>query len=107
MRVYKCNSCSKIHLEVGNIMIHFSTIQQLKVLSDYLETIDVNYYAAINKRLAKDIFIPLGDKISVDLAFTVCEFKLFKKTIRDYLSGEKTSHISFIKCNELESIHLN
>ena len=108
MRVYKCNLCSKIHLEAGNIVVHFSTIQQLKAYSEYLESIDSVYYAAANKGRAKDIFIPLEDNASINMAFTVCEFEALKKAIRDYLSGKKTPCISFVKCNELdESLHLN
>ena len=109
MKVYKCNFCSKIHLEAGNIVMHFSTITQLIIYSDYLESIDVSYYAALNKNkwTAKDIFIPLENETSVNMAFTVCEFESLKMTIRDYLSGKKISYISFVKCNELESLQLN
>ena len=108
MRVYKCNSCSKIHLETGNIIIHFSTIQQLKTYSEYLKSIDSVYYAAANKGRAKDIFIPLEDNASINMAFTVCEFEALKKVVCDYLSGRKTPCISFVKCNEFDnSLHLN
>ena len=109
MKVYKCNSCSKIHLEAGNIVIHFQTITQLITFSDYLESIDVNFYATINRNkwTAKNIFIPLGDKASINMAFTVYEFETLKRTIRDYLSGKNTSCKSFVKCDELESLHLN
>ena len=109
MRIYKCNYCSKIHIEAGNVIINFLKIQQLKLYSDYLESIDVAFYTALNKdrRTTKDIIIPLGDEGAVNVVFTVCEFELLKRTIRDYLSGQKTPCESFVKCNELEALHLN
>ena len=109
MKISKCNCCSKIHLEAGNILIHFPSIQQLKIYSDYLESIDVAFYAAINKNrlTSKSIVIPLGDETSVNMAFTVSEFEILKRTIRDYLSGGTSLCESYVSCNELESLHLN
>ena len=103
MKVYKCNSCSKIHLEAGNVLIYFPSIHQLKIYSDYLESIDVAFYAAINKNrlTSKAIIIPLGDKECINMAFTVSEFEILKRTIRDYLSGGISPCESFVKCNEL------
>ena len=109
MKVYKCNCCSKIHLEAGNVLIHFPSIQQLKILLDYLESIDVAFYAAINKNrlTSKSIIIPLGDTACINMAFTVSEFETLKRTIRDYLSGGTSPGETFVKCKELEALYLN
>ena len=109
MKVYKCNCCSKIHLEAGNVLINFPSIEYLKIYSDFLESIDVAYYAAINKNrtTSKAIVIPLGDKVSVNMGFTVSEFELLKRTIRDFLSGGTSLRESFVKFDELEAFHLN
>ena len=109
MKVYKCNCCSKIHLEAGNVLIHFPSIQQLKIYSDYLESIDVAYYAALNKNrlTSKAIIISLGDKACINMTFTVSEFEVLKRTVRDYLSGGASTCESFVKCGELEALHLN
>ena len=109
MKVYKCNCCSKIHLEAGNILIHFQSIEQLKICSDYIESIDIALYAAINKNrlTSKSIIIPLGDTACINMAFTVSEFEIFKKTIHNYLSGGTSTSKSFVKRKELEALNLN
>ena len=90
-------------------MIHFPSIQHLKIYSDYLESIDVAFYAAINKNrlTSKAIIIPLGDKVCVNMGFTVSEFELLRRTIRDFLSGGTSLRESFVKFKELEAFHLN
>jgi hypothetical protein len=66
--------------------MHFPTLARLKMFLNYLETLDVSYYAAINrsKGLAKDIFLPIGDT-SVNMAFSVAELEELKQVIHDYL----------------------
>jgi hypothetical protein len=87
MRIFKCKTCSKIHLEAGNVLIHFPSPERLRKFLNYLESIDPAYYAAINRKkgLAKEIFLPVGD-LSVNMAFTVAEFEELKQTIGDYLA---------------------
>ena len=97
MQIYKCNNCSKIHLEVGNILIHFKTPENISEYLGYLESIDSGYHSAYNrtKGLSKDIYIPING-VPVHLALTIEEFDLLKKTIRDYLSG-KAGMMDFVK----------
>jgi hypothetical protein len=104
MRIFTCNSCSKIHLEIGNTQIHFDTVQELKKYSEYLDAIDISYYAAINrnKGLTKVIIIPLGDCGSVHLGFTVQEFEELKETVCNYLSGKQKQAHSFAGLTEIQ-----
>jgi hypothetical protein len=100
MRVYTCNTCSRIHVEAENVLLHFSTREKLSQYLNYLDSIDVVYFSAINRKkgLSKEIFLQ-HDK-SVTLAFTVLEFEELKQTIREYLTGttaKKTQFISFDK----------
>lgn len=90
MRIFTCNHCSKIHLEVGHAQIHFVSLEQLKIYLEYLNSIDVKYYAAVNreKGLSKVIILPLNDCASVHLAFTTQEFEELKVMIRQYLSDK-------------------
>ncbi|MDR1866202.1 MAG: hypothetical protein LBR08_11610 [Bacteroidales bacterium] len=61
MRIFKCNACNKIHLEAGNILMHFPSTERLRRFLNYLESIDAPHYAAINrnKGLAKDVYLPV------------------------------------------------
>ncbi|MDR3339291.1 MAG: hypothetical protein LBT25_04185 [Candidatus Symbiothrix sp.] len=104
MRIFTCNSCSKIHLEIGNTQIHFADIQKLKKYFEYLNTIDIAYYAAINrnKGLTRVIIIPLDNCSSVHLGFTVQEFKELKKIICNYLSGKQKQIHSFTGLIEIQ-----
>ena len=88
MRVFKCNSCTKIHVEAGNILIDFVNEEQLIKYLRELDGIDVEYYAALNagKPLSKSIFLPVSG-VNVKLGFTVDEFEVFKNVIRSYLSA--------------------
>jgi hypothetical protein len=81
----------------------------LQVYFDYLNSIDVAYYAAINrsKGLTKEIILPLGDHISVNLAFTVQEFDALKEMIRRYLSGNLPARKSFVGTKEFYPLNLN
>ncbi|MDR2385889.1 MAG: hypothetical protein LBD80_09590 [Tannerella sp.] len=90
MRIFKCNTCSKIHLEAGNLLIHFPSVDRLKKFLDHLESIDVAYYAAINRKkgLEKDIFLPV-DNSTVNMAFSVSEFNELKEMIQDYLTRKE------------------
>jgi hypothetical protein len=87
MRVYSCDSCSRIHIEAGNVLLHFTTQKKLSQYLDYLDTIDVVYFSAINRRkgLPKDIFLQHDNVVT--LAFTVLEFENLKQTIREYFMG--------------------
>ena len=109
MRIYTCNKCSKIHLEIGNTHIHFSTLEKLKTYLDYLDAIDIAYYSAINrsKGLTKEIILPLGEQLSVNLAFTTLEFETLKKIIRNYLHGSLSIQESFLGTKEFSPLNLN
>lgn len=87
MRIYTCKTCSKIHVEIGNTIIHFASPEKLNAYLDYLKSIDVDYYAGINrgKGLSKEIFLQVTN--SVNLAFTRAEFEQLKQTVLDYLAG--------------------
>jgi hypothetical protein len=89
MRIFRCKACSKIHVEVGNLLIHFPTLKRLKVFLDYLESIDPVHYKAINgsRGLSHDIYLPVGDT-SVNMAFSVGEFEELKQTVRCFLEEE-------------------
>jgi hypothetical protein len=88
MRIYTCKTCAKIHVEIGNTIIHFASPAKLNAYLDYLNAIDAEYYASLNrgKGLTKDIFLQLTH--SVNLAFTLEEFEQLKRTVFDYLAGE-------------------
>jgi hypothetical protein len=105
MRIFTCNSCSRIHLEIGNTQIHFTSVQELKKYWVYLDAIDVAYYAAINrnKGLTKVIIIPLGNCSSVHLGFTVPEFEELKEVICNYLSGKQKQIHSFANLIEFQN----
>jgi hypothetical protein len=109
MRIYKCNRCSKIHLEIGNTHLHFSSEDRLRFYLNYLDSIDVTYYAAINrnKGLNKEIILPLGECIAVNLAFTVSEFETLKRIIRGYLSGKSGTRPAFVASDEFLALNLN
>jgi len=109
MRIYTCNKCSKIHLEIGNTHIHFTTMDRLKVYLGYLDSIDVAYYSAINrsKGLTKEIILPLGEQVSINLAFTTQEFEALKETIRCYLCGNLSVQESFLGTKEFYPLNLN
>ncbi|MDR1583771.1 MAG: hypothetical protein LBS55_11055 [Prevotellaceae bacterium] len=91
MKIFKCKTCSKIHIEAGNVFIHFPSVVQLKFFSDYIESLNAHHYAAINrsKGLTKDIFLPIGDT-SVHMAFSMGEFEELKKVIRDFWAETET-----------------
>ncbi|MDR1343071.1 MAG: hypothetical protein LBK18_07460 [Prevotellaceae bacterium] len=98
MRIFKCSACSKIHVEAGNVMMHFPTLKRLKGFSDYLESIDPHYYKAANsgKGLAHDVYLPVGDA-SVSMAFSVGEFEELKQAIRRFLAEENVN--PFLRIN--------
>ncbi|MDR1023908.1 MAG: hypothetical protein LBL94_11675 [Prevotellaceae bacterium] len=92
MRIFKCSACSKIHVEAGNVLMHFPTLKRLMGFLDYLESIDPHYYKAANssKGLARDVYLPVGDA-SVSMAFSVGEFEELKQTIRRFLDKENVN----------------
>jgi hypothetical protein len=103
IRIYICQTCSKIHVEIGNTIIHFASPEKLKTYLIYLDSIDVDHYSEINrkKRLSKDIFLQITNDNF--LAFTVAEFEQLKQVIFDYLTGTDT----FINTTVFQSIVLN
>ncbi|MDR1408561.1 MAG: hypothetical protein LBJ23_11045 [Tannerella sp.] len=108
MRIFKCDACSKIHVEVGNVLIHFPSPARLKKFLHYLESIDADYYAALNrsKGLAKDLFLPVGD-MSVNMAFSVAEFEALKQAVRQYLAEHEASRLTLAGRLALSKIELN
>lgn len=109
MRVFKCSACSKIHVEAGNVLIHFPSPERLKKFLDYIESIDADYYAALNrsKGLARDIYLPVGD-MSVNMAFSVAEFEELKRAVRDYLAGyDESDRLPFAGLLALSKAGLN
>jgi hypothetical protein len=109
MRVFTCSKCSRIHLEIGNIQIHFESIEKLKRYSGYLDSIDVAYYAAINrsKGLLREIILPLDVCNSIHLTFTTQEFETLKGVIHDYLMETKKVPGLFIKSNKFQMVNPN
>ncbi|MDR1666266.1 MAG: hypothetical protein LBS03_01035 [Bacteroidales bacterium] len=93
-------------MEAGNVLMHFSSPEKLKIYSDYLASIDVPYYAAINKSkgLEKVIILPVVD-MCVYATFTVQEFETLKELIRDYLANRTKK--TFIRCSELQPLNPN
>ncbi|MDR0757712.1 MAG: hypothetical protein LBF85_07695 [Tannerella sp.] len=108
MRVFKCSACSKIHVEAGNVLIHFPSVERLKKFLDYIESVDTGCYAALNrgKGLVKDIYLPVGD-MSVNMAFSVAEFEELKCVIRNYLAGHETDKSLAAGFLELSKAELN
>jgi histidinol phosphatase-like enzyme len=91
MRIFKCNSCSRIHLEIANTQIHFSSLTDLELYLKTLDSIDTAYYAAVNRKkgLTKVIILPLNNTGNIQMGFTEQEFEELKSIIRDYLSKYK------------------
>ena len=48
-----------------------------------------------------------ASKVCVNMGFTVSEFELLKRTIRDFLSGGTFLRESYVKFEDLEAFHLN
>jgi hypothetical protein len=69
-----------------------------------LDSIDTDYYAAINRKkgLKKVIIIPLTDNGMSHLGFTEQEFETLKEIIRHYITNEGRKK----KCPEL-TVELN
>ena len=76
-----------VHIEIGNVLIHFTSTQKLTEYLNELDTIDVEYYAMLNKgkQFNKDIFLPVAVGMGVNLSFTVEEFYYFKSMILNYI----------------------
>ena len=88
MRIFTCKSCSRIHLEIGYTQIHFKALPDLKKYLKTLDSIDVAYYDAINRKkgLKKVIILPLDASGNIHLGFTLQEFEELKTVIRNYVS---------------------
>ena len=107
MKAYRCNSCSKIHLEAGNVILHFASPPHLKTYLEYLESIDVAHYAELNGRkgLQRVIVLPVEGS-PLNMAFTVQEFEALKGAIRYFLSSEE-HRIMFKTNGMLQVMSLN
>ena len=109
IRIFTCNNCSRIHLEIGNTQIHFKSLRHLQDYLKNLDSIDAAYFAAINRKkgLAKVIILPLDTAGAIHLGFTEQEFENLKKTIRNYLSKGREPYFPYSHLSELQPIHLN
>jgi hypothetical protein len=86
-------------VEAGNVMMHFPSLNRLKVFLDYLESIDPYHYKALNseKGLARDVYLPVGET-SVNMAFSVDEFEELRQMVRRFWgkeSGCDPCHLNF------------
>ncbi|MDR2475560.1 MAG: hypothetical protein LBD45_06850 [Bacteroidales bacterium] len=93
MRVFKCNHCSRIHLEIGNTQIHFASKRHLQNYLEVLDSIDAAYYADLNhkKGFSKGIILPLGNSNSMHICFNMQEFEELKSAIHNYLTPGSAS----------------
>ena len=110
MRIFTCNSCSRIHLEIGNTQIHFNSRHHLEKYLKNLDSIDAIYYEAVNRKkgLTKVIILPLDTSGAVHIGFTKQEFNELKAIIRNYLSeGRKCSVQYIVNMKELKAINWN
>jgi hypothetical protein len=75
----------------------------LKKYLETLDSIDVDYYSAINRKkgLTKVIIIPITDNGMAHLGFTEQEFETLKEVIRNYINKNRK-----LKCPKL-NIELN
>jgi phage FluMu protein Com len=99
IRVFKCNSCSKIHLEIGNTQLNFPSCKHLQTYLEGLDTVDATYYAALNKSkgLSKVIIFPLNAAETAHIGFTEKEFEELKTVIRNYLSDNRKQAHKYVK----------
>lgn len=86
MRLFTCNNCDKIHLEVSNILIHFNNKEQLSTFCKYLDEIDAQSFSDVNSHLvfSKQIFLPVPGT-NINMAFTISEFNRLRHIIREYM----------------------
>lgn len=108
MRIFKCSHCSRIHLEIGCTQIHFDSLPDLDKYLKSLDSIDVAYYAAVNRKkgMSKVIIFPLNNTGNIHLGFTQQEFEDLKTVIRNYLSNERKCNLPICKIR-FESLCLN
>ena len=94
MRIFTCNSCTKIHIETGNILLHFASTEKLTQYLHELDNIDAEYYAVLNsgKAFSKDIFLQVPNT-NLNLGFTIEEFTVFRESIREYLHAKPQQSI--------------
>jgi len=90
MRIFTCDYCTKIHIEIGNILLHFASKNKLEQYLNELDNIDAEYFAKVNlsKPFSKDIFLQVPGT-NMNLSFTVKEFTMYKENIRKYLQPQK------------------
>lgn len=93
-----------VHIEVGNVLIHFTGKQKLAEYLKELDSIDVEYYAMLNrgKQFSKDIFLPVTTGTGVNLSFTVDEFYNFKSMIGNYLKYGCQLYADNFKANKMD-----
>jgi hypothetical protein len=72
-------------------MMHFPSLQRLKVFLDYIESIDPCHYKALNsgKGLARDVYLPIGETF-VNMAFSVDEFEELRQMMRRFWGKESS-----------------
>ncbi|MDR0768660.1 MAG: hypothetical protein LBE71_01960 [Dysgonamonadaceae bacterium] len=109
MRIFTCKSCSRIHLEIGNTQIHFNSLHCLQNYLETLDSIDVAYFATVNraKGLTRVIILPLDTSGIAHIGFTLPEFEDLKAMIRNYLSRKKMITSKFIGLDKFSAVSLN
>lgn len=88
--VYKCNSCSKIHIEYKNLNFNF-TQSQYDYFANYFNKLDADYWEDVNKRspLKRKIVVPIGHD-SLNVLLNRKEIEELRKLL---LNKSKNRHI--------------
>jgi hypothetical protein len=109
MRVFTCNHCARIHLEIGFLQIHFDSVADLEAYLRVLEGVDVPYYSAINARkgLRRGIILPLDAAGKMHLGFTVEEFEELKGVLRAYIMQREEKTEARARLADLQVIQWN
>jgi hypothetical protein len=108
MRIFTCNTCSRIHLEIGHTQIHFGSLRHLKSYLQSLDSIDAAHYAAINRQkgLKRVIILPLADNGAVHLGLTEQEFDNLKSLIRNYIREQERQAVFNINLQDVTALIL-
>lgn len=109
MRIFTCNHCSRIHLEIDHTQIHFPTLRHLKQYLKTLDSVDAAHYAALNRQkgLTRVIILPLADNGTVHMGFTESEFEDLKDMIRRYVRHEEQASVFNIDLQDITSLILS